>query len=234
MRERVAWAMVWLLAALAAATVIMLLLVGLWRFGSVAMDEGWLAAWQSVDLRGVGLAAGGLATMVGVAIAALVGYYKFQLFREGRPHLTIDLTASHRPVSPRHIHIGVTARLANTSKVMIEVQRCVWRLSFIAPYSAAVMDEKVAEFAGGGGNNNQWDELGWRMLSWPETQNPDLEIEPGETDEITYDFIIATDVESVAIRLAVANEYYQESGYETASGYIPQWYRRIFYDVTTR
>ena len=232
------WAaiIVWLLVVLSLMALLFALAVGLGRLVSVGIDDGWLAALQSVDVRGVGLAAGGVATMVGVAIAALVGYYKFQLFRESRPHLTIDLTASHRKVSPRYIHIGVTARLSNTSKVKIDVKRCVWELFVVAPYHADAIDGKINNFFDSG--SALWEEFGWSMIPWPGTQRPDLEIEPGETDEITYDFIVSNGVQSVAVTLAVDNEYYRdnpECGYETdAADDIPVWYRRIFYDLTMR
>ena len=148
-REQVAGALIWALAALAAATLIVVLAVGLWRFGSIAAADGWPAALRSVDLRGVGLAAGGIATMVGVAIAALVGYYKFQLFREGRPHLTIELTASHRRVSPGFAHIGAIARLSNTSKVVVTVSTATWELTAIAPYADAVAEQLKKDFVRG-------------------------------------------------------------------------------------
>ena len=130
-QEQIAGTIVWTLAALALAVLLFALGVGSWRLGNILVSDGWTAALQSVDLRGVGLAAGGIATMIGVASAALVGYYKFNLFREGRPHLTIDLQVSDRRINRRHVHIGATARLANTSKVVVPIERLPgsWRPS---------------------------------------------------------------------------------------------------------
>ena len=230
--EQVAGAVIWTLAALAAATLLIALTVGLWRFGSVAADDGWLAALQSLDLRGVGLAAGGIATMVGVAIAALMGYYKFQLFREGRPHLTIDLTASHRPVSPRHIHLGVTARLSNTSKVKIDVRRCVWELYVVAPYDAADLQTRTSAWHRHGGRD--WDEFPWDWIQDEVTAPQEKTIEPGEIEETTFDFVVDSRIKAVTISLLIPYEPYPALPETDAGGDSngeQSWYCRIFYDL---
>lgn len=221
-REQVAGALIWALAALAAATLIAVLAVGLWRFGSIAAADGWPAALRSVDLRGVGLAAGGIATMVGVAIAALVGYYKFQLFREGRPHLTIELTASHRRVSPGFAHIGAIARLSNTSKVVVTVSTATWELTAIAPYADAVAEQLKKDFVRG----YRYDgEAFGTSVQKPVISQFNLKIEPGETDQITFDFITEGDLVCVAITLFIDND--AESSETNLAG----WSRRIFYDL---
>lgn len=221
-REQVAGVVVWALAALAAATLLVVLAVGLWRFGGIADDDGWAAALRSVDLRGMGLAAGGIATMVGVAIAALVGYYKFQLFREGRPHLTIELTASHRRVSPGFAHIGAIARLSNTSKVVVIVSTATWNLTAIAPYTEAAAERLRQDFVRG--YRYDGDEFGTSLQKQVCSQFY-LNIEPGETDEVTLDFIVQSDLESVAITLFIDNDA------ESSETNRVVWGRRIFYDL---
>ena len=203
-REQVALAVVWALVALAAATLVIVLAVGLWRFASIAADGGWPAALLSVDLPGVGLAAGGIATMVGVAIAALVGYYKFQLFREGRPHLTIELSASHRPVSPGFTHIGAIARLSNTSKVAVIISTATWNLIAIAPYADDVAEQLKEDFVRD--YRYDGDEFGKQVRNLPVISRFDLIIEPGETSQITFDFITEADLDSVAVILFIDND----------------------------
>ena len=209
--------------------------VGIWRFVRVFAADGWLAALRSVDLRGVGLAAGGIATMVGVASAALVGYHKFNLFREGHPHLTIDLTASRRQVSPCHIHIGVTARLANTSKVAITISRSIWALRSIAPYDAAVIQQKTNAFFDGDRCLDEFEEFEWDWIFEPIVLPLGMTIEPGETDEITFDFIVQPAISSATIILFVPNDHHPDAPdpvtVSSDSDYGPGWYRRIFYDL---
>ena len=218
------WAaiIVWLLVALSLMALLFALAVGLGRLVSVGIDDGLWAALQSVDARGVGLAAGGVATMVGVAIAALVGYYKFQLFRESRPHLTIELSASHRKVSPRYIHIGVTARLSNTSKVAVTVATATWNLTALAPYTDAAAERLHNDYVRS--YQHDGDEFG-ESVQKPAFSQFDLIIEPGETDGITFDFITAADLKSVAITLFIYND---AASTETAP---LGWGRRIFYDL---
>ena len=220
--QPLATSIVWLLVTLSLLVLLFALTVGLWRFGSVAADDGWLAALQSLDLRGVGLAAGGIATMVGVAIAALMGYYKFQLFREGRPQLTIDLTASHRRVSPSLAHIGATAQLSNTSKVVVIISRATWNLTAIAPYTDAVAEQLQKDFVRI--YRRDGDEFGVSVQEQAVSRF-NLIIEPGETDQITFEFITEADLGSVAITLFIDND--------AASAETQQagWRRRIFYDL---
>lgn len=220
MREQFTYVVAGSLFAL--LVLLLTLTAGIWRFASVWADDGWRAALQSVDLSGVGLAAGGFATVAGVAIAALVGYHKFNLFREGHPHLTIDLTASHRQVSPRYIHIGATARLSNTSKVVVIISTATWDLTSIAPYADAVAGRLKEVFVRG--YQHDGDEFGMSVQNQV-TSRFDLRIEPGETDQITFDFITEEDLESVAITLFINNE--AESSATRQAG----WGRRIFYDL---
>lgn len=221
-REQVAGVLIWALAALAAATLIVVLAVGLWRFGSIAAADGWPAALRSVDLRGVGLAAGGIATMVGVAIAALVGYYKFQIFREGRPHLTIELTASHRRVSPGFAHIGAIARLSNTSKVAVIVSTATWGLIAIAPYADDEAERQGTDYVRD--YRRDGDAFG-EPVQMPVRSQISLIIEPGETDEVTLDFIVRADLESAAIILFIGNDA------ASSEADVAGWGRRIFYDL---
>ena len=160
-------------------------------------------------------------------IAALIGYHKFGLFREGKPHLTIDLSAFSRPVSAEHNHIGVIARIHNTSKVAVPVFNVEWELAVVAPYTVADVVEMEAEFANptGGVGDTADDEFPWGRLDDPYELQYDILVEPNEVEQLTFDFVIPQGIDTVAVSLYVENAY-DENGVGKLG-----WSRRLFYDI---
>ena len=160
-------------------------------------------------------------------IAALIGYHKFGLFREGKPHLTIDLSASSRPVSAEHNHIGVIARIHNTSKVAVPVFNVEWELAAVAPYSGVDIAQMEAEFLNSEGDvgDTADDEFPWRWLDDPYELQYDMLVEPNEIEQLTFDFVIPQGIDAVVVSLYVENVFAEKSVDKLG------WYRRLFYDL---
>ena len=156
-------------------------------------------------------------------IAALIGYHKFGLFREGKPHLTIDLSASSRPVSAAHNHIGVIARIHNTSKVAVPVFNVEWELAVVAPYAVADIREMEEEFLN---SVTEDKEFPWQMIKRHSVVLNNLLVEPNEVDQLTFDFVIPNTIEAVSISLYVENVF-GENGLDKLG-----WHRRLFYDIS--
>ncbi len=159
-------------------------------------------------------------------IAALIGYHKFGLFREGKPHLTIDLSASSRPVSAEHNHIGVIARIHNTSKVAVPVFNVEWELAVVAPYSVGdilEMEEIVTIDRESGDVDG--DEFPWRRLKEPVALQYYMLVEPNEVEQLTFDFVVPRDIEAVVISLFVENLSDSDKADQVG------WSRRLFYDI---
>lgn len=160
-------------------------------------------------------------------IAALIGYHKFGLFREGKPHLTIDLSASSRSVSTEHNHIGVIARIHNASKVAVPVVNVEWELAVVAPYSVRdilEMEEEIVTFDRESGDVDG-DEFPWRRLNEPVALQYDMLVEPNEIEQLTFDFVVPRSIEAVAISLFVENLSSNDEADELG------WHRRLFYDI---
>ena len=158
-------------------------------------------------------------------IAALIGYHKFGLFREGEPHLTIDLSASSRPVSRIHNHIGVTARIHNTSKIAVPISNVEWELAVVAPYSISDIVEMEAEFSNSNEASGDTDEFPWRQLAGPYVLEYDMLVEPNEVEQLTFDFFAPRTVEAVSILL------YVENALSADDDAMLGWNRRLFYDI---
>lgn len=183
-------------------------------FGEAAF--GWA---KGIDAEDV-LKAAWHATPLTVAyIAALVGYHKFGIFREGKPHITIDLSASGRPVSDEHNHVGVTARIHNTSKVAVPVANVEWELAVIAPYSATEVLAMETEFLASTAGDK---EFPWRWHGEPFELTYDMIVEPNEVEQLTFDFIVPNGMKSCVVSLFIENVDSEKDG----------WYRRLFYDIS--
>lgn len=160
-------------------------------------------------------------------VAALIGYHKFGLFREGKPHLTIDLSASSRPVSAEHNHIGVIARIHNTSKVAVRVANVEWQLAVVAPYTVADIVQLEAEFfESNKGTRDIPIEFPWHRLDERRISQYDMLVEPNEVDQMTFDCVLPPGIDAVVVSLYVENVF-GESSVEKLG-----WYRRLFYDLT--
>ena len=184
-----------------------------WAKG-IAAEDVLKAAWYSTPLT--------------VAyVAALIGYHKFGIFREEKPHFSIELSASSRSISAEHNHIGVTARIHNTSKVAVPVVNVEWEVAVVTPYSVMEIREMEQEFLNLAchGVLSGEDDFPWRRLAEPVAVEYDMIVEPNEVEQITFDFILQNSIEVVVILLYVENVI--EENKTSKWG----WNRRLYYDV---
>ena len=135
--------------------------------------------------------------------------------------MTIDLSASSRPVSPEHNHIGVIARIHNTSKVAVPVANVVWELAVVAPYAVA----EVREMEDALSNDKEAEGFPWRRLEGPFNLQYDMLVEPNEIEQLTFDFVIPQGIDTVVVSLYVDNVSAENSVDELG------WSRRLFYDL---
>ena len=69
-----------------------------------------------------------LVTTIAIVAGGIFAAYKWQVFRESEPHLTITHKVSHRTVGESYVHIAVTAVLHNSSRVHIELLKGIFSL----------------------------------------------------------------------------------------------------------
>ena len=138
------------------------------------------------------------AAALAIVVGGMYALYKLQLFRTLEPHLTIEHEITHRRLSDSYVHIDVTARLHNSSRVHVELREGLFRLQGVSPaaddeiellYSKVFVDRDYS--------NIQWPTLDEVDRDWDEGE---LVVEPGESHPETIEFIIsASDYESVLI-----------------------------------
>ena len=176
---------------------------------------------DSIDTSKVGTVVATAAT----ATAFLLTLYNVQLNfwrkREHVPHLTMTLSIQRTKASPSLHVITATLGAKNTGSALCEIERITWSVRVIAPYD----DERVEEL------KNTFEsavleepdtrtEFPWDPLEDDRETILALEVEPGESDQVTEDFIVPPEVTTIAVAAYVHN-----AGKEGADG----WYRRTIH-----
>ena len=138
--------------------------------------------------------------------AAIVAIFKFQLFRDFQPHLTITLAVSHRSIGESYVHIAVSATLHNSSKVKMELRDGFVLLQQIGPAPDEEVEALYAQtFVDQESEDILWPTLDEVHRTWDKGT---LIIEPGEAHQETCEFIVSSDVRSI---LAYAYFYNPDS-----------------------
>ena len=92
----------------------------------------------------------------------------------------------------------------------------VWQLKVVSPYDDETIQEMEREFDGTPAGEQDI-EFPWRLRN-EETVTEGIVIEPNETEQMTYDFIIAAEITAIVVSAWVSNA----SESREAEG----WYRR--------
>jgi hypothetical protein len=144
----------------------------------VAFDSaGFLASLKSV------------AEVIAIAVG---GAWTYRLFIKGRgdfPRASITHRITHKPLTNGLILVRVTVGFANPGTVLLRVGKGLVRLSRVRP----LPDDVVPSV-----------EDGKRTIELPEIASRELEadvveIEPGESDEVDFDFVVREDIEAVEV-----------------------------------
>lgn len=175
----------------------------------------------SIEVLGIAQA---LVTIVAIVAGGSFAAYKWQVFRESEPHLTITHEVSHRPVGDSYVHIAVTAVLHNSSRVQIELREGFFLLQQVAPALDQDVEALYAQvFADEESKDLQWPTLDEAPRHWGEGE---LVVEPGERHPETFEFLVSKDVEAVSIYTYFHNSKFSP-GARTAEGWVAMTFRDI-------
>ena len=156
----------------------------------------------------------------GTAAAFLVTLYVAERnYRKGRehiPHLTMQLQVTRMAVSGAYDAIVLTLEAKNTGSALCSVDEIQWAVHAISDYDDETAELMRQEFAGRE-NADQEIEFPWHELDSDTTRHVTA-IEPGETEQMTHDFLIPRQIGAVMASAWVSNA----SQPKTTDG----WYRR--------
>ena len=150
-----------------------------------------------------------IATLIIISIGGVFAYRKLQIYRDFEPHLTITQNVSHRFIGTKYIHIMVTATLHNSSKVVIRPTESYSRLHQISPLTNKQIETLYdIAFSDETSDSIQWPFLEEITREWRKGK---LVIEPGEVHSESYEFVVATDCESVLVSTYFHNPEFSSS-----------------------
>ena len=132
-----------------------------------------------------------------IAVGGVFAGYKWQVFRDFAPHLTVSHVISHRFIGHSYVHIDATANLYNSSKVQIEIRNGFSRLQHIAPASDEEVEQLYAQvFLDRDHDYLQWPTGDDVLRTWDKNQ---FIIEPGETHTEIFEFIVSKEFKSALV-----------------------------------
>ena len=195
---------------------ILLLLAGI----SALTETSYASLLLSNKLTIVNLTIASFAIIAGGSFA----FYRLEAFRTFQPHLTIAHKISHRAISAEYVHIAVTATLHNSSKVKIDIREGFFLWQRIAP----LPNEDVEALYNQVFANKESGYIPWSVGDAIERiwNKNDVIVEPGETHQEICEFIISTDVDSIAIYTYFYNPKFSNYA-DSAQG----WGATSFYDI---
>ena len=159
---------------------------------------------SSIDVGRLGMVVG----TVGTASAFLAGLYvaerNYRRERKNIPSLTMQLHVDRVPVSSTYDAIIITLEAKNTGSGLCRIRTVEWKVHALAPYGDRMVESMRTEFV-----DRDREEPGiifpWKLLKLESTAHRTI-IEPGETDQFTYDFPIRSDIEAIVVSAWVKND----------------------------
>ena len=170
----------------------------------------------AVDVGRLGMVVGTSGTAAAFLVTLYVADRNYRRGREHIPGLTMDLQVRRVPASQSYDAVIVALNAKNTGTGLCRVDRVVWQLKVVSPYDDETVQEMDHEF-GATSAGRQDIEFPWRLMK-EETVTEGIVIEPNETEQMTYDFIIPAEITAIVLSAWVTNA----SEPREAEG----WYRR--------
>ncbi len=173
----------------------------------------------SVDVGRLGMVVGTSGTAAAFLVTLYVADRNYRRGREHIPGLTMDLQVRRVPASQSYDAVIVALNAKNTGTGLCRVYRVYWTLKALSPYD----DESIAEMQqdfNGAPANARFVEFPWHILR-EEQMAQEVVIEPNETHQMTFDFIIPAEIASVVVSAWVANA--------SEPKYAEGWYRRAIH-----
>lgn len=204
-----------------AASLAFTLAIGITQNVYIWLDVPLPQGIASIDVWKLGKVTGTAGTATAFLVTLYVADRNYRRGREHIPSLTMDLQVVRVPASQRYDAVIVTLTAKNTGTGLCRINQVTWRLKVLSPYDDEGIEEIQEEFDEG--PNTDLDiEFPWHQVR-EERVTLKIEIEPNETEQLTHDFIIASEIEAIVVSSWVANA----SEPKHAEG----WYRRAVHTL---
>lgn len=171
---------------------------------------------DSIDVWRLGMVVGTTGTASAVMVTLYVADRNYRRSREHIPNLSLELRVQRVPASQHYDAVVVTLNAKNTGTGLCKIEEVQWSARVMSPYDDNVVVAIQDEFDNRPDYEQEY-EFPWHQVKSDSTKCI-AEIEPNETEQITYDFTIPTEPVAIVISAWVPNA----SEPRVADG----WYRR--------
>lgn len=173
----------------------------------------------SIDVWRLGMVVGTTGTASAVMVTLYVADRNYRRGREHVPNLSMELHVQRVPASQLYDAVVVTLDAKNTGTGLCEIEEVQWSVRVMSPYDNDDVVEIQDDFDNRPDDDREY-EFPWHEVKRDAT-NCIVEIEPNETEQITYDFTIPSELGAIVVSAWVPNA----SEPKIAEG----WYRRTIY-----
>ncbi len=139
-----------------------------------------------------------LFTVAAIVVGGIWTYLLFVRKRQRFPCANITQQIWHYPLSDRKVLLRVTVRICNKGEILLSLASGFTRVQQVIPCSADLC-KSIGEREDAADQSEP--EVEWPLLAEqkPAFAKGKREIEPGETDELHFDFAIDPDVQVVVV-----------------------------------
>ncbi len=159
-------------------------------------------------------------SVLAVLFGGFWGYLLFVKRRQKYPRANLVHHITHRPFGGGKTLLQVSVTISNTGEVLLSLVSAEMRVQQLLPPTPNVAGclERGEDPVPDGDTEVQWPLLKERKTDWTVGE---FEIEPGESDQICYDFFVDSDVTSVEVYsyLTNARKRQREIGWHVTSTY---------------
>ena len=174
---------------------------------------------NSIDVWKVGMVIGSAGTATAFLATLFIAQRNYLRSREHIPHLTMNLSVERVAISKTYDVIVASLEAQNTGRGLCTVKEMNWTVVAVSPYDDETMNLLVEEF-GRETDQSKEEEFPWQKIS-ERPVKVDLLIEPGETEQLTQDFVIKSEIEATITSAYIVNSSEPKH---------PQgWYRRALH-----
>lgn len=138
------------------------------------------------------------ATVIAIIVG---GYWTYMLFVKRRidfPRANITQQVTHRAISNGKLLVHVDVIISNVGDMLLQLESGGVGILQIVPLPDAVLDsfKKGTCPVKEGQTVVDWPPVGQRPVTWKKAE---FEIEPGETDQVNFDFFLNPGIETVQV-----------------------------------
>jgi hypothetical protein len=139
-----------------------------------------------------------ITTIIAVIIGSIWGYYVFVRKRQRYPSAVIKYDIVKSKLTEDNTLLTVMIEIENIGETLVSLRTGEVRIQQVMPPNASLLRaiRQAADPIHAGETEFAWPILQSRTTQW---KTGELEIEPGESHQISYDFVLSTEVQKAKI-----------------------------------